>query len=41
MVYTLPDQLPVTSAGKPDMVAPVAPLVAKVIFVNAEFKQTV
>ena len=41
IVYTFPDQLPVTSAGKPEIVAPVAPDVAKVIFVNAEFKQTV
>ena len=41
MVKIFPDQLPIRSAGNPDMVAPVAPVVAKVIFVIAEFKHTV
>ena len=41
MVATLPAQEPVTPAGKPENVAPVAPVVAKVILVIAELIQTV
>ena len=41
MVATLPAQDPVTPAGKPEKVAPVAPVVAYVIVVMAELIQTV
>ena len=41
IVNTLFDHIPLKPEGSPDTVAPVAPVVAKVIFVNAEFKQTV
>jgi hypothetical protein len=34
IVATLPAQVPVTPAGKPAKVAPVAPVVAKLIVVN-------
>ena len=41
MVTVLPAQEPVTPAGKPEKVAPVAPAVAKEIVVIAELMQTV
>ena len=41
MVATLPAQDPATPAGKPEKVAPVAPVVAKEILVIAELMQTV
>ena len=41
MVATFPDQLPVTPAGKPLKVAPVAPVVAYVIVVIAVLIQGV
>ena len=41
MVTVLAAQLPVTPAGRPEKVAPVAPVVASVILVIAEFIQTV
>ena len=41
MVTTFPAQEPVTPAGKPVTVAPVAPVVAKVMLVNGELIQTV
>ena len=41
MVTVLAAQLPVTPAGRPEKVAPVAPVVAKEILVIAELIQTV
>ena len=41
MVARLPAQEPVTPAGKPEKVAPVAPVVANVMLVMAELMQTV
>jgi hypothetical protein len=41
MVTTPPDQLPDTPAGKPENVAPVAPVVEYVIFVTTVPEQTV
>ena len=41
MVATFPDHEPVTPAGNPANVAPVAPVVAKAIFVIALLIQTV
>ena len=41
MVTVLAAQLPVTPAGRPEKVAPVAPVVASVILVMAELIQTV
>ncbi len=41
MVTTFAAQEPVTPAGKPVTVAPVAPVVAKVMLVNGELIQTV
>ena len=41
MVTTFPAQEPVTPAGKPVTVAPVAPVVASVILINGELIQTV
>ena len=41
IVTTFPAQDPVTPAGKPVTVAPVAPVVAKVMLVKAELIQTV
>ncbi len=41
MVTTFAAQDPVTPAGKPVTVAPVAPVVAKVILVNGALIQTV
>ena len=41
MVATLPAQEPVTPAGKPEKVAPVAPVVANEILVMALLIQTV
>ena len=41
MVTVLAAQLPVTPVGRPEKVAPVAPVVASVILVIAELIQTV
>jgi hypothetical protein len=41
IVATLPAHVPVTPAGKPEKVAPVAPVVAKLIVVIAVLIQTV
>ena len=41
MVTVLAAQLPVTPVGRPEKVAPVAPVVASVILVMAELIQTV
>jgi hypothetical protein len=41
IVTTLPAHAPVTPAGKPVMVAPVAPVVEYVIFVIAELRHTI
>ena len=41
MVTALAAQFPVTPAGRPEKVAPVAPVVAKEILVIAELIQTV
>ena len=41
MVTVLAVQLPVTPVGRPEKVAPVAPVVASVILVIAELIQTV
>ena len=41
MVTVLAAQLPVTPDGRPEKVAPVAPVVASVILVMAELIQTV
>ena len=41
MVTVLAAQLPVSPAGRPEKVAPVAPVVAKEILVMAELIQTV
>jgi len=41
MVMLLPEKVPVTPAGKPENVAPVAPVVLYVIGVIAVFTQTV
>ena len=41
MVMLAPEKVPVTPAGKPENVAPVAPVVLYVIGVMAVFTQTV